>query len=193
MARDIEEFLRRAAERRKQQKQGGGAPKQPPQRQPPQRQQPRQQTPPQRKPPQRQQPRRQPPPIEAEIVDPVPVYRRRQQPKTRPPQKKKPLREQSVAEHVRTHIDVSDVSARADTLGDRIENVHDQVEATIHQHLDHDLTELDDTQSITELPPPKIFGAKSDAFAQELRDMLANPKQVGKAIILAEILKRPEF
>jgi len=193
MARDIEEFLRRAAERRKQQKQGG-APKQPPQRQPPQRQQPpRQQTPLQPKPPQRQQPRRQPPPpIEAEIVEAVPVSRRRQQPRTGQ-QKKKPLREQSVAKHVRTHIDVSDVSARADTLGDRIENVHDQIEAKVHKHLDHDLTELDDTASVTELPPPKIFGAKSDAFAQELREMLANPHQVGKAIILAEILKRPDF
>ena len=195
MARDIEEFLRRAAERRKQQKQGG-APKPPPRQQPPRQQPPRQQSPPQRKPPQRQPPKRQPvrqPPVEAEIVDAVPVSRRRQQPKTRPPQKKKPLREQNVAKHVRNYIDVSDVSARADTLGDRIESVHDQVEATVHQHLDHDLTELDDTQSITELPPPKIFGAKSDAFAEELRQMLAQPKMVGKAIILAEILKRPEF
>lgn len=177
MARDIEEFLRRAAERRKQQKQGG-APKQPS----------RQQTPPQRQ----QSSRQSPPPIEAEIVEAIPVFRRRQQLQTGQ-RKKKPLREQSVAEHVRTHIDVSDVSARADTLGDRIENVHAQVQAKVHKHLDHDLTELDDTASVTELPPPQIFGAKSGAFAQELRGMLADPHQVGKAIILAEILKRPDF
>lgn len=187
MARDIEEFLRRAAERRQQQKQGG-TPKPPPRQQPPRQQPPRQrqQTPP------RQPPRRQPPPVEAEIVEAVPVSRRRQSPKPSKP-KKKTLREQRVAKHVRDNIDVSDVSARADTLGDRIADVHNQVEATVHQHLDHDLTELDDTQSITELPPPKIFGAKSDAFAEELRQMLQNPKMVGKAVILAEILKRPEF
>ena len=176
MARDIEEFLRRAAERRQQQKQGG-APKPPPPRKPPPRQQPLQ---------------RQPPPVEAEIVEDVPVARRRQKPKSEKP-KKKALREQRVAKHVRDHIDVSDVSARADTLGDRIAGVHDKVESAVHQHLDHDLTELDDTQSVTELPSPKIFGAKSDAFAEELRQMLKNPKMVGKAIILADILKRPEF
>ena len=182
MARDIEEFLRRAAERRQQQKQGGASKKQPP-RQPP-RQQP---------PLQRQKPlQRRPPPVEAEIVEEVPLSRRRQNPKQRKP-KKKTLREQRVAKHVRENIDVSDVSARANTLGDRIADVHNQVETAVHQHLDHDLTALDDTQSITELPPPKIFGAQSDAFAEELREMLRNPKMVGKAIILAEILKRPEF
>ena len=186
MARDIEEFLRRAAERRNKQKQGGGA-KPPSRQQPPRQQPPRQQTPRQRQPP-----RRQPPPVEAEIVDAVPVSRRRQNPKPKQP-KKKSLREQRVAKHVRGSIDVSDVSARADTLGDRIADVHDQVESAVHKRLDHDLTAIDDTQSITELPPPKIFGAKSDAFAEELREMLKNPQMVGKAIILADILKRPEF
>ena len=186
MARDIEEFLRRAAERRKQQKQGGGA------KPPPRQQQPRQQPPRQRQQTPKRQPQRRPPPVEAEIVDDIPASRRRQKPKTKKP-KKKTLQEQRVARHVRENIDVSDVSARADTLGDRIADVHDQVESAIHKHLDHDLTALDDTQSITELPPPAIFGAKSDEFAEELREMLRNPQMVGKAIILAEILKRPEF
>ena len=186
MARDIEEFLRRAAERRKQQKQGGAKP--PQQRQPPAQ---RQQPPRQRL---QQTPRqRQPPPVEAEIVEDVtPVSRRRQNPK--PQQlKKKPVREQRVAKHVRDSIDVTDVSARANKLGRRIEGVSDRVNSTVKQHLDHDITKLDDEQSITELPSPKIFGADSDAFAQELREMLQNPRSVGKAIILAEILKRPEF
>ena len=179
MARDIEEFLRRAAERRQQQKQGG-----------PPKQTPRQQPPRQRQQPPRQ--RQQPPPVEAEIVESVPLSRRRQNPKTKKPSKK-PIREQRVAKHVRDSIDVSDVSAKANKLGKRIASTHDRVESTVHKHLDHDLTELDDTQSVTELPPPKIFGAQSDAFAEELRQMLKNPRMVGKAVILAEILKRPEF
>ena len=186
MARDIEEFLRRAAERRKQQKQGG-APK-PPARQ----QQPRQQPPRQRQQPPRQPQRRQPPPVEAEIVDPVPASRRRQNPQSKKP-KKKSLREQRVATHVRDSIDVSDVSARADTLGNRIADAHKKVGSTVSKHLDRDLPALDDTQSVTELPPPKIFGAESDEFVEELREMLRNPQMVGKAIILADILKRPEI
>lgn len=179
MARDIEEFLRRAAERRQQQK--GGQPAKPPRQQQPPRQQP-----PRQQPPQQRQPVRRQRPVEPEIVDAIPVARK-QQPKKRAPS----LRQQSVSEHVKSHIDTTDIGAHAELLGDRIADVHEQVAATVHQHLDHDLTELDDNPSITDLPSPKIFGAKTDAFAAELRQMLNDPKSVGKAIILAEILKRP--
>lgn len=176
MARDIEEFLRRAAERRQQQK-GGGKP-----------------APPRPKPPQQ---RRRQEPIEPEIVEIV-EEPRRLKPKPKPLQQKlkknKPnLREQSVSEHVNTYIDTSDIAEQAELLGDGIADIHNQVEAEVHQHLDHDLTALDDNPSVTDQLPSKIFGKPSQKFAKELREMLGNPKTVGKAIILAEILKRPNF
>lgn len=178
MARDIEEFLRRAAERRQQQKKGGQKP--PPRPQPPQ---------------QRQQPPRRQQPVEPEIIEVVPAKEVRQKPQSRlKPRKKTNLRKkESVAEHVKSHIDTSDIAAHAEQLGDRIENIHNQVDAMVHKHLDHDLTEIDDNPTITDDRPAKIFGKPSDKFAQELRELLGNKKMVGKAVILAEILKRPNF
>jgi len=171
MARDIEEFLRRAAERRQQQK-GGGQPKPPPRQQPPQ--QPR-------KPVQQR-------PVEPEIVEAVPVSR----PRPKPPRKTS-IRSQSVADHVKSHIDTSSIASHAEQLGDRIADVHERVQSNIHQNLDHDITVLDDKASVTDSLPSEIFGAPNDDFAEELRQMLRNQKMVGKAIILAEILKRPQF
>ncbi len=192
MARDIEEFLRRAAERRQQQK-GGGQPK------PPSRQQPPQQT---RKPIRQQRPLEptiveptiveptivEPTIVSAEIVEAVPSSRRR----ATPPQKTS-LREQSVADHVRSHIDTSRIASHAEQLGDRIADIKDRVETNVHRRLDHDITALDDKSSITDTLPSDIFGKPTDQFAEELRQMLRDQRTVGKAIILAEILKRPDF
>ena len=178
MARDIEEFLRKAAERRQKQK-GGGAPQQ----------QPRRQETPQRQPPRRQVPRE---PViidEVEIVEPRPV-----QPKKRPrPKKPATIRSGSVADHVKSHINTSDIASHAEQLGDRISTVHDQVESRIQQRLDRDLTTLDDTPTVTDDPPPAIFGARSSSATEKLREMLSNPKSVAQAILVAEILKRPNM
>ena len=180
MARDIEEFLRRAAERRQQQKGGGQKP--PPRPQPP-RQQPQQ-----RQPPRRQQP------VEPEIIEVVPAREVRQKPQSRLKPRKKPnLRKESVAEHVKSHIDTSRIADHAEHLGERITKVHEKVESRIQKRLDHDITVIDDTPSVTDKPPVEIFGARSTASADGLREMLQDPKSIGQAILLAEILKRPDF
>ena len=191
MARDIEEFLRRAAERRRQQK--GGAPQQPP-KQP-------------SKPAQRQRP------LEPQIIEdveivptPPPASARRpsQQPVQRPPQQRPPqrlpseqprrdLRNESISEHVKSHIDTSRIADHAEHLGERITKVHEKVESRIQKRLDHDITVIDDTPSVTAKPPVEIFGARSTASADGLREMLQDPKSIGQAILLAEILKRPDF
>ena len=174
MARDIEEFLRKAAQRRQQQK-GGGPPPQPPPR---------------------RQVAQEPMIIEAvdaEVVEPRrPAGRPVQQPK-QPARKKHSLRTGSVSEHVESHLDTSSIGEHAENLGDRIAGVHDQVESRIRQRLDHDLTALDDTKSITDKPSAAIFGARSTGAADALRKMLGNPKTVGQAILVAEILKRPDI
>lgn len=183
MARDIEEFLRKAAERRQQQKGGGG--KQPQQR-----------------PPQQQPPRRRPVAQEPVIIDEVqaeivqPARRPappRQRPAQSPPRKKSSIREQSVSDHVKSHIDTSSIGNHADQLGERISSVHDKVDARIHQRLDRDLSRIDDTPSVTDAPRKVIFGKRTDAAAAEIREMLSNPKSVGHAILIAEILKRPDL
>ena len=181
MARDIEEFLRKAAERRQQQK--GGAPQRPPQQTPQQ-------------PSRRQPPRREEPMIieavEADIVEARPARRPVQSP-PKQPRKKSSIRKQSVADHVQSHIDTSSIAEHASSLGERISSVHEQVDARIHERLDHDLTVIDDKPSVTEAPRKKIFGATHADAAAELHQMLQNPKAVGQAILVAEILKRPDF
>ena len=184
MARDIEEFLRKAAERR-QQKSGGG--KSPDSRGPAAR--------PQSPSP---QPRRlQPEVVEAEVVRAQPMNPRVKSQKPKParvkPVPKRNLREESVAEHVRNHIDTSSIATHAEQLGDRIANVHDQVDASIHQRLDHDLTAIDDTPSVTDSLSAAAMEDMGASMAGQLRKMLKNPKTVGHAILLSEVLRRPDF
>ncbi len=173
MARDIEEFLRKAAERRQQQK--GGAPQQPPRRQP--------------------QPAQKPmiiDAVEADIVEARPARRPAPRPPKKP-RKKSSIRTQSVGDHVQSHIDTSAIAEHASSLGERISSVHDQTDIRVHQRLDHDLTAIDDKPSVTEAPRPAILGARNSNAADELRQLLGNPKSIGQAILIAEILKRPDI
>lgn len=182
MARDIEEFLRRAAERRQQQK-GGGAPnRQPPDAAPQQ-------------PPPRPTPRRQTPPLvidDVEVVDSTPRRPVESRIKSKPGLSSS-IRSGSVSDHVKSHIDTSDIAEHASHLGERISGVHDQVESRIHNRLNRDITVIDDKPTITDDASPAIFGASSADKAVALRKLLSDPKSVGQAIVIAEILRRPNF
>jgi len=183
MARDIEEFLRRAAERRQQQK-GGGAP-QPKQPQA----QPRQ---PARRPPAQQPIIIDDAEVQAEIVEARQV-RRPIESKIKSKPKLSSIRSGSVADHVKSHIDTSGIADHADQLGERITSVHDEVESRIHSRLDHDISVIDDKPTVTDDASPAIFGAASTDKAKSLRTLLSDPTSVGQAIVIAEILKRPDF
>ncbi|MEM7784699.1 MAG: hypothetical protein AAF939_01885 [Planctomycetota bacterium] len=185
MARDIEEFLRKAAERRAKQK-GNAAP--------------------QKAEPQRERPARRLDPVViegVEIIDPQPPQKKKQRlqsdignRKLGTNRKRKPqpdMRRESVADHVERYLDTSSIAQHAEQLGDRIASIHDQVEKEVHQHLDHDISRVDDTPTITDDPSPAIFGKRNANAAIRLKEMLSNPNDVGNAILLAEILKRPDF
>ena len=168
MAKDIEEFLRRAAERRRQQQSG-------------------QQPAPTPSSPRRSSVSRPravtPTPYEEPlIIDDVEIV-----------EAETNLRRQSVEEHVRSHLDTTDISRHAESLGDRIESASARIESRVKQHLDHDLSKLDNRPTVTDDPAPKIVGKEVSSLAIALRKQLKNPKSIGQAIILAEILKRPDF
>ena len=181
MARDIEEFLRKAAERRKQQ--GGGAPKpkpqQPraPQARPPQAQPPQARRPPPAQPP----PRRRPPPPPAP-VEPVIVL-----------DKSDMIERPRLSPNLKSSIDTSSISEHADALGKGVRSAAQRVDDNVNRYLDHNVGTLDDTDTVTDDPSPKIVGAKNMTMVTELRALLASKKSVGQAIILSEILKRPDF
>lgn len=178
MARNIEEFLKRAAERRKQQQQNQPPPAQPP-----------------------RQTRRVVEPAEIEIVEPVqvvkPLKAKSKQPRKslakERPTLKRDLRDQSVADHVRQHIDTRDVSQHAEHLGERIQHVDDEVSARIHRIFDHDVGQLDDMPTVQDDEVATVTDMQYSKLANDLLNMLSNPESVRQAIMVSEILRRPNF
>jgi len=55
------------------------------------------------------------------------------------------------------------------------------------------LTEIDDVPSITDSLSAAAMEDTGASMAMQLRRMLKNPKTVGHAILLAEVLRRPDF
>ena len=173
MARDIEEFLRRAAERRKQQQQ-------------------------KQQPAQPRKPRRVVEAADIEIVDPIQIVepvpskppRRVQQTPRKP---RRSLREQSVSEHVQEHIDTSDVSEHAEHLGERIQRADDVISKRIHQKFDHDVGRLEDTPTVQDDEVASVVEDQASKMASDLLRMLSRPESVRQAIMISEILKRPNF
>ena len=115
MARDIEEFLRRAAERRRNAQQGGGQQRQPARPQP-------------KSPPPRQ------PISDRDVVQP--------RKKAAPLPSKEPARavvKESVNDHVKRYLDVSDIETHVEELGDVIEQADERMEAHLDKTFDHDV------------------------------------------------------
>ncbi len=153
MAGDMEEFLRRAAERRRRQAEQKPAPPAP-------------------------QPRRQP---EIRYVEPQADA--------------VVLPGEDVAEHVARHMDTSDYADRASLMAAEVGMADDHMEAHVHQVFDHDLGQLEakdrdrETQGAHQRPSPPATGD----IAASLIQMLRTPATVRQAIVLREILDRPEF
>jgi hypothetical protein len=174
MAGDIEEFLRRAAQRRAQQQQQGP---QKPQARTPQ---------PQARPPQPQRPKPAPPRpvqvLDAQIIDEVEVV----EPHV--------LQGGSVEAHVKQHMREGVFDERLSRLGEEVDQSDDRMEAHLHEVFEHQLGTLgartaraadstldDDSPGQKRKPvPPKNYLA-----------LLQNPASIRDAIILSEILARP--
>ena len=179
MARDIEEFLRKAAERRAAQQQGQRPGSQPPPAQPsPPRQAPAQQRPP-------------------EITRPV------MQPRTTGEIQDEPdpfPSGQSVAQHVQKHIDsgASEISQIARKLGERVGQSGKKVNERVQQKFEHEVGNLADSQGRGESKKKqptegRLRPAATVITSQTIADMFRSPPALRQAIIVAELLKRPEW
>jgi hypothetical protein len=157
MARDIEEFLRKAAERRnKKAEQSAPQPV-------------AHTTPSISNPPPRPQP--QPPrPQRSQMVV--------------APEEVEIIRSESVAKHVERHLNTSEIARHVEQLGDVIEQADERMEAHIHKAFDPNGTP--GAEEAARQSPAKLAGA-------ELLHILRSPKTIRHAIIIAEIMKRPEF
>ena len=174
MPRDIEEFLKMAAKRRQQQKQ--------------QQQQAPQPTPPPVHPSAAQTPpaRPAPPPIEAQVVEAAVHEKKPRQPVRQ--------RSQSVQESVDSHIDTSDIAEHASHLGEKIGHVDEQVQARLNQKFDHNVGTLADLhgKSVQE-ETTSVSEQDVSQAAQNLMNLLKDGQNIRNAIILNEVLKRPDF
>ena len=164
MAKNIEEFLKQAAARRQKGQQ--------------QQQQPQQHAQQQRPAPRRSQPEI------IEIVDEVEVI--------------DPLRDQSVGTHAMSHIDTSEIAQHAERLGGRVSMASKKIESDIHQKFDHDVGHLD-ADSIADIG--EVSAASTTAYesqevtdrAKEMIDLFRTPKSIRQAVLLNEILTRPNW
>lgn len=188
MARDIEEFLRKAAERRKQQqaeKQGQRPPAKRPDR------------PVNRSPADDQPWKRQPPrsrPARPEIVEAVEVFEDdivEAQPVTpRDPQNGNNLRR--TVSNVQSHIDTSKIARHAEGLGSLKAQTTDDVDE-VKRKFDRGAKKFDSRHTTRDNTDDAIVGQDISALATDLIQMLRDPKSVRQAILVSEILRRPNF
>ena len=187
MARDIEEFLRRAAERRKQSQSGGTAP--PPRKSAPPR---APQAPPKQRLAQEQV-------LRPDEIDP---YARKKsqaeaEPKpqaapkrpSKPPQQKK---RETISEQVKRTIDVSDVTEHANQLGAQVGQADERLEARLEK-FDHSMGALDGTATVTDDETAKVEGPDRSQLAIDLLQLFSQPKSIRQSILISEVLKRPAF
>lgn len=183
MARDIEEFLRKAAERRAAQQQGqrSGAQQPPAQSSPP-----------------RQAP---PPPRPSEMIRPVVQPRTADAGRFEPQEEPDPFPSgQSVTQHVQKHIDsgVSEMAQHTRKLGERVGQAGKKVNERVQQKFDHEVGNLAESQSRGESKKAKSAEPKSRSAAvviapQTIAELLRSPQALRQSIIVAELLKRPEW
>jgi enoyl-CoA hydratase/carnithine racemase len=99
----------------------------------------------------------------------------------------------SVAEHMRH---TQEIAAHVEQLGDRVETADEEMEAHLRQTFDHSVGRL---QKTTEGPAQLTPGGPSVpatvrqdvGAAQGIAQLLRSPLSVRNAIILAEVLNRP--
>ncbi len=155
MAKNIEEFLKMAAERRQQ---GHGQIQPPPQ-------------------PQRQR-------EIIEIVDEVEIV--------------EPIRSSGVGSHVRSHIDTSDIAEHTRHLGERISSANEIVEQRLQAKFDHSVGSLagdsiTDRGEVSALTTTAFEAEDVPERASELIELFRSPDSIRNAILINEILKRPDF
>jgi len=173
MSDEIAEFLRRAAQRRAEQMQQ-------------QLEQQRRAAQPQYQPPPTAPTRPQPltprPPVEAEIID-------EDEPMPRRPALS------TLSQKVSQNLDTREFAARAERLGDATEQADERMESHLHQAFDHRMGSISaGTRSIMADVTPEIDDEMRARVAQHhpLLSLLRQPQSVRNAIILSELLQRPE-
>jgi hypothetical protein len=103
-----------------------------------------------------------------------------------------------VADHVSQHINTSAVGERLSHMGEEIDRADDRMEAHMHGYFEHklgDLGAVTSRASDSTLDDDNVGQSDSDTEKLtpfNIRDLLGSPQSIRDAIILTEILGRPE-
>jgi hypothetical protein len=171
---EVENFLRRVAQMRAEAEQGKAQPRPaPPPKQPPKRREPKPLPPPARLVPARtEMPILQP--VEVEVVD-----------------AELAVRGDNVGRHVAEHERRTEqIAEHARHLGEQVDLADDKLEAHLHDVFDHQLGRL--KKSNIEAGHQGRQAA-NDLTASQIQQMLLTPQSIRDAIILGEILRRPQW
>ncbi len=161
MPRDIEEFLKLAAQRRQQQKQQSGG--QPPRRPPPPRS-----------------------PVAPQPVRPVETVRVLEQ-----TDHSDAYQQSSGSEPVRHKIDTSRLGDHARQLGEEVGLADDKLDSRLHQTFDHNVVSLRPGLAHNETTSTTVRA--TSGIAMDLFEMFRSPRSVRQAILISEILRRPDL
>jgi hypothetical protein len=113
-------------------------------------------------------------------------------PAPRPPRRAAPSRDQTVAEHVAAHVDsaVQQIRKEVSRLGESVIAADRQFDTQLQQKFDHEVGSLR-THHLAGVQDRQTAD-KADTPASQIAAMLASPDGVRQAIVINEILRRPD-
>jgi hypothetical protein len=100
---------------------------------------------------------------------------------------------ESVAEHVRQHIDSGTraLAQQSSQLGQRIVQEDAAFDVKLKAKFDHEVGTLASKERVTDTPSQSPVNTDTTSPAALLAAMLTNPEGVRQAVILNEVLRRP--
>lgn len=100
----------------------------------------------------------------------------------------------NVAQHVTQHLDTGGFDQRAAHLGEEVGLADDHLEAHLHEQFDHRIGSLQDTSADAARETADAAASKilKDVPAGQIAALLRSPQSIRQAIILSEVLRRPD-
>jgi hypothetical protein len=115
---------------------------------------------------------------------PVVVAQPKPAPRLEP--QRQPLRE-SVGTHVSQHMSTADITEHASKLGLEVSNADEKMTAHLQERFQHQLGAFQQSQQPTETRRTR------GSAAAEIAQLMKSPQGVRQAVIVSEILRRPDF
>ena len=94
----------------------------------------------------------------------------------------------SVSQHLRGS---SEIGRHASSLGAEVDQADDRLEARLHKTFDHQLGQLKDTTTAAPIKQP-MQSSEALLASMNLTRLLSNAQSIRNAIVLSEVLTRPE-